>query len=108
METEKYSDYNVFIQSVADAELNEEVSRHELLQDFNFGVQRKHIAVVGFGDLVYIVLDKIPFHAWKEVTEDYIGDFESELEATIERLREAMDEDPRDCIGYNKEEYLNI
>lgn len=108
MKTETYTDYNVFVQSVAEAELNEEVGRHELLQDFNFGVQRKHIAVVGGSEVIYQVYDKIPFHAWKEVTEDYIGDFESELEDTIERLREAMDEDPRDCIGYNKEEYLKV
>jgi len=104
MVVKQYSNYKVFIQSVAEAELNEEVSRHELLEDFNFGVQRKHIAVVGLGDLVYIVLDKIPFHAWKEVTEDYIGDFESELEKTIERYREDRDDDPRDYIANCKYE----
>ena len=108
MKTQKYSNYKVFIQSVAEAELNEEVGQHELLQDFNFGVERKHVAYVGFAELHYNVFDKAPFHAWVDVTEDYIVDFERELETTIERLRDAADEDPRDCIGYNKEEYLNI
>ena len=106
MVAKKYTDYNVFVQSVAEAELNEEVGQHELLEDFNFGVQRKHVAVVGGSDVIYQVYDKIPFHAWQDVTEDYIRDFESELEKTIERYREERDEDPRDCIGYNKEEYL--
>ena len=106
METEKYTDYNVFVQSVAEAELNEEFGQHELLEDFNFGVQRKHIAVVGGSEVIYQVYDKMPFHEWVNVTEDYIQDFEAELESTIERFREEADEDPRDCIGYNKEEYL--
>ena len=100
----EYSDYNVFVQSVAEADLNEEVGQHELLEDFNFGVQRKHIAVVGGSEVIYQVYDKIPFHAWEEVTEDYTQDFESELEKTIERYREDRDDDPRDYIANCKYE----
>lgn len=115
METRTYKNYTEFLEGVADAVYDNEIGEHYLLQEFNFGVERKHVAYVGFAELHYNVFDKAPFHAWVDVTEDYIQDFEAELEISIERLKEEAEEaeeaeeeeeDPRDCIGYNKEEYL--
>lgn len=104
----EYNNYTEFIDGVADAVYKSEMGEHRFIEDFNFGVERKHVAYVGMSNVHYHVYDKKPFHAWVDVTSDYLNDFEIYIENKVEHLIEVEDEDPRDCIGYNKEEYLGM
>jgi len=108
MNSKEYKNYESFIDGVADAVYQNEIGEHCLLEDFIFGVGRKHVAYVGMSNVHYQVYDKEPFHAWVDVTADYLRDFEIEVENKVNHLIEVEDEDPRDCIGYNKEEYLGM
>lgn len=108
MNSKEYNNYTEFIDGVADAVYKSEMGEHYLLEDFNFGFERKHVAYVGMSNVHYQVFDKEPFHAWVDVTADYLRDFEIEIERLVEHLIEVEEEDPRDCIGYNKEEYLGM
>lgn len=108
MNSKEYNNYTEFIDGVAEAEYKGEISEHYLLEDFTFGIERKHVAYVGSSKIHYQVFDKEPFHAWVDVTSDYLHDFEIDIENKVNHLIEVEDEDPRDCIGYNKEEYLGV
>jgi hypothetical protein len=108
MKAKEYQNYESFIDGVADAVYKSEMGEHYLLEDFTFGFERKHIAYVGSSKMHYQVFDKEPFLAWVDVTSDYLHDFEIEIENKVNHLIEVEDEDPRDCIGYNKEEYLGM
>jgi hypothetical protein len=89
----EYNNYTEFCKGVAEAEFKGEVSEHYLLEDFNFGFERKYTAHRGFSETFYNIFDKEPFSSWVDVTEDYVHQLRCDVEKELINLQEEEGDD---------------